>query len=103
MPYREIEEARLPLIITVIDLGTGRTVFLHRRALIPALMASCAVPGIFPPVMIDGVQMVDGGLGADARIAPLAESGIDRVYSCRRWGRPAPDGREGRAMSPSVR
>lgn len=80
LPYRRIEEARIPLVVTATDLGTGRAALLRRGDLLPALVASCAVPGIFPPVEIDGRVLVDGGLAADAPIGPLVEAGVDRIY-----------------------
>ena len=80
LPCRRIEEARIPLIITATDLATGRARFLSRGDLLPALVASCAVPGIFPPVEIDGRVLVDGGMAADAPIGPLAEAGAERIY-----------------------
>ena len=52
------------------DLDTGRRVVLeaHPREGVPratlrrALQASCAIPGLYPPVRIDGARLVDGGL-----------------------------------------
>lgn len=80
LPYRRIEEARIPLVITATDLATGRAEFLRRGDLLPALVASCAVPGIFPPVEIDGRVLIDGGLAADAPIGVLADAGAERIY-----------------------
>jgi len=80
LSYRRIEEARIPLIVTATDLDDGRAVFLRRGDLLPALLASCALPGVFPPVEIDGKVLVDGGMAADAPIGVLAEAGVDRIY-----------------------
>ena len=44
------------------DLRTGEEVWLRRGSVIDALRASYAVPGIFPPVEIDGRRLVDGAL-----------------------------------------
>ena len=44
------------------DLRTGEEVWLQRGSVIDALRASYAVPGIFPPVEIDGRRLVDGAL-----------------------------------------
>ena len=52
------------------DLDTGRRVMLEadptegtpRATLRRALQASCAIPGLYPPVRVDGARLVDGGL-----------------------------------------
>jgi NTE family protein len=69
-----------PLVITVVDALTGELVRLDRTsgvALIDAVAASCAVPGVWPPVTIDGRRYVDGGARSLAN-ADLA-AGHDRV------------------------
>jgi NTE family protein len=102
LPYRRIEEARIPLIVTATDLATGRAEFLRRGDLLPALVASCAVPGIFPPVQIDGRVLVDGGLAADAPIGPVAAAGADRIYVLPTLG-PADPGRPRGAADVALR
>jgi NTE family protein len=69
-----------PLWITAVDAETGTAVVLHRGSGVPierAVAASCAVPGVFPPVTIGGRRYVDGGVRSVAN-ADLAE-GHDRV------------------------
>ena len=54
-----------PLVITGVDTGTGEFVTWERASgvdLAHAVAASCAVPGIFPPVTIDGRRYMDGGV-----------------------------------------
>ncbi|HYN30807.1 MAG TPA: patatin-like phospholipase family protein [Dermatophilaceae bacterium] len=69
-----------PLWITAVDAETGTAVVLRRESGVPidrAVAASCAVPGVFPPVTIAGRRYVDGGVRSVAN-ADLAE-GHDRV------------------------
>ena len=80
LPYRQIDEARLPLTVTATDLHTGEPVFLTRGALVPALLASCAMPGVYPPVLIRDRLLVDGGVAADAPIRRAVRQGADRIY-----------------------
>jgi NTE family protein len=80
LPYRRIEEGRLPLVVTATDLSTGTAVLLSRGALIPALLASCALPGVFPPVADGERLLVDGGLVADAPIVEAVARGADRIF-----------------------
>jgi NTE family protein len=52
------------LLVTAVDTGTGALRVFDRDSgvdLISAVSASCAVPGVWPTVEIDGVQYMDGG------------------------------------------
>jgi NTE family protein len=80
LPYRRLEEARIPLTVTATDLRTGEAVFLSRGDLISALLASCAMPGVYPPVTVGGRLLVDGGLVADAPVRLAVEGGAQRVF-----------------------
>lgn len=83
LPYRRIEEARLPLVVTATDAGTGSPVFRQRGSLIPALVASCAMPGVFPPVRDGDRLLVDGGMVADAPVGRAVALGATRVFVLR--------------------
>lgn len=85
---RDIVAARLPspewperpLWITAVDAETGSFTLWDRAKgveLVDAVAASCAVPGIWPPVTIDGRRYVDGGVWSPIN-AFLAE-GFERV------------------------
>jgi len=68
------------LRITAVDAESGEFRVLDRTSGVPllqAVAASCAVPGVYPPVTIDGRRYVDGGMRSAAN-ADLAE-GYDRV------------------------
>ncbi|WP_327706406.1 patatin-like phospholipase family protein [Streptomyces decoyicus] len=68
------------LLITAVDAATGeRTAFDDTSGvrLLDAVGASCAVPGIYPPVTIDGTRWIDGGVHSSAN-ADLA-AGYGRV------------------------
>lgn len=85
---RRIIEARLPitgwperqLLITAVDADTGDPMVFDRSSgvgLIDAVAASCAVPMVWPPVVIDGRRYIDGGVRSLAN-ADLAD-GCDQV------------------------
>ncbi|WP_448625084.1 patatin-like phospholipase family protein [Geodermatophilus sp. URMC 64] len=68
------------LVVTAVDAATGEFRALDRDSGVPllqAVAASCAVPGVYPPVTIDGRRYVDGGMRSAAN-ADLA-AGHDRV------------------------
>ena len=72
--------ARAPLKITAVDAESGEFATFDRTSGVPlvqAVAASCAVPGVYPPVSIDGRRYVDGGMRSAAN-ADLA-AGYDRL------------------------
>src|SRR5205814_6249634 len=50
--FRRLEEAALPVHIVATELKSGRAAILTSGPAVPALLASCAIPGVFPPVTI---------------------------------------------------
>jgi len=80
VPFQRLEQAGLPLVVTATDLASGQPVYLSRGPLVPALMASSAMPGVFPPVELEGRLLVDGGMAADTPVGVAVEAGADRVY-----------------------
>ncbi|MDX9751085.1 MAG: patatin-like phospholipase family protein [Flavobacteriales bacterium] len=66
------EDLRMPLHVTATDLERGGQRIFSAGPLVPALMASCAVPLVFPPVLIDGTHYVDGGLSNNLPVEPFA-------------------------------
>lgn len=58
----QIQDLPIPIAVNAVDLSTGQEIIFSTGPLIPALMASIAVPGIFNPFDIGGYQLVDGGV-----------------------------------------
>ena len=75
------EKLRLPLAVTATDFTTGQGVVFKSGSLIDAVRASCAYPGMFLPVNLDGKLYVDGMLGYPVPAKPLREMGADRVIA----------------------
>ncbi|MEI8084172.1 MAG: patatin-like phospholipase family protein, partial [Actinomycetes bacterium] len=57
---RDFDELDVPFAAVCTDLATGLPVALETGALIPALLASSAIPGVLPPVEIEGRLCIDG-------------------------------------------
>lgn len=51
-----------PLVVTAVDLESGTEVILHAGRVLPAVRATCAVPGVLAPVKLAGRWLIDGGL-----------------------------------------
>jgi NTE family protein len=58
---RRFEELQIPLLAVTADFWSGEQVIFDKGALLPAIQASMAVPGVFAPVVLDGHVLVDGG------------------------------------------
>jgi NTE family protein len=62
MPARRFGDLRIPLKIVTAELMSGEQLVIDSGDLLPAIQASMAVPGVFPPVEINGRMLVDGGV-----------------------------------------
>lgn len=79
MPYRTLETARVPVHVVATRLSDGAEVVLSTGPVVPALMASAAIPGVFPPVPHDGDSLVDGGIAANTPLSSALRLGARRV------------------------
>jgi len=61
LPDADIAEARIPLSCVAVDLLAGRPVILECGSVRDAVRASAAIPGVFPPVAVDGRLLSDIG------------------------------------------
>ncbi len=71
-----------PMWLTAVSLTTGLRVAFGRQRQVPvadAVSASCAIPGYFAPVVIDGEPFVDGGVHSQANLDIVADAGLDTV------------------------
>jgi NTE family protein len=77
---RSFEKLRIPFIAVTTDLQTGQPYLWEQGDLQKAVLASCAVPGIFPPVQGPGGRwLIDGALADNVPVATALDRGIDRV------------------------
>ncbi len=74
------EDLAIPLYTISINISRGEKAVLHQGPLAPAVLAASAIPGIFPPVLINGEQHVDGGMVDPASLETALELGATRVY-----------------------
>ncbi|PIQ81552.1 MAG: hypothetical protein COV76_08250 [Candidatus Omnitrophica bacterium CG11_big_fil_rev_8_21_14_0_20_64_10] len=78
LPVKRFEELKIPLVVTATDLTTSDPVYLDSGELLPALLASTAMPPYLPPVAHQGRRLVDGGFVANV---PIGEA-ITRGAQC---------------------
>ncbi len=59
---RNFNDLRIPLAVTATDLNSGMPVVIKHGRLVDAVLATSAVPGVFPARELDGCRLVDGGV-----------------------------------------
>jgi len=77
---RTLEQSPVPFHVVVTELLSGRELSLSSGDAVGAVMASAAIPGVFPPVERDGRLLIDGGVANNTPIAAALELGAERVY-----------------------
>lgn len=82
-PQRTFADTRLPLAITATDLPRGESVVLQDGSLVDAAMATSSVPGLWPPVLLNGRYLADGGLLNNLPVDILRQMGADVVIAVR--------------------
>jgi len=80
------EELGRRLVVASVDINSGMQVYwglpgLRRVSVADAVLASCALPGFFPPREIDGRFFVDGALADNLPVALAATLGVDGVVA----------------------
>jgi NTE family protein len=80
LPYERIEEAPVRLRVVATEYATGKAVAFHSGSVVDAVLASTALPGLFPPVSIGGRLYLDGGIADNVPISPAVGAGARDVY-----------------------
>lgn len=87
LPSPRLEDAALPLHIMATN-QQGQPVRLSSGSAVDAILASTAIPGVFPPVEIAGEALMDGAIAANTPLFLAAELGASRIivlptgYAC---------------------
>lgn len=70
---KTFEELKTPLIVVATDLDNGESHLFTSGSIVDAVTASCSIPIIFNPVVIDGIHYVDGGLFRNFPVSVIRE------------------------------
>ncbi len=73
--------AKIPLHVVATDMTKGEKVVFEEGPLSRAVMASCAIPGLFCPVESDGALLVDGGLVANMDLETAVDAGASDILA----------------------
>jgi NTE family protein len=71
----------LPVILMAVDMERGQEICLREGPLAPALLATSAVPGAFPPVKHQGMVLADGGVIDSLATWVAFQQGADKVIA----------------------
>ena len=71
LQHQRFEELPIPFHVSATNLEKGGQHIFSSGELLPALMASCAIPVVFPPVKVDGAYFVDGGVSNNLPVEPF--------------------------------
>ena len=95
LPYRNLQDARLPVHIVTTDIISGDSVVLSEGSAAQAIIASTAIPGAFAPVPYKDFYLVDGAISANTPIKVAVAKGAQRLiilptgYACSTHAPPA--------------
>ena len=75
IPYRNLEEAKLPVHIVTTDIVTGDSVVLSEGSTAEAIVASTAIPGAFSPIRYKDRYLADGAISSNTPIQVAVKQG----------------------------
>jgi len=75
----QLEGTELPLHVVATDMQTGDEVVLSSGNIVQAVLASAAIPGVFPPVRLGGRALIDGGVANNTPVSTAVRLGATRV------------------------
>lgn len=71
LTVERLEELKTPLIITATDLDHGCSIHFRKGSIAERVAASCCMPVLFAPVVIEGTHYVDGGVLMNLPVSPI--------------------------------
>jgi NTE family protein len=88
LPYRDLQDAKLPVHIVTTDIVSGDSVVLSDGPAVQAIFASTAIPGAFAPVRYKDFYLADGAISSNTPIRVAVAKGARRLivlptgYAC---------------------
>jgi NTE family protein len=80
LPASRFEELSVPFQCVAASIEKAAEHWFHSGPLVEAILASCAIPGVLPPVEIGGEHFVDGGIVNSIPISRAVELGAKEIY-----------------------
>jgi NTE family protein len=79
LPYRNLQDARLPVHIVTTDIISGESVVLSEGSAAEAIVASTAIPGAFTPVRYKDLYLADGAISSNTPVRVAVKKGARRL------------------------
>jgi NTE family protein len=95
LPYRNLEDAVIPIHVVATDILSGETVVLSKGSATQAILASTAIPAAFAPVQFERLYLADGAISSNTPVKVAVALGAQRLiilptgYACARQSPPA--------------
>ena len=78
--FERLEDAAIPFHVIGVDLKSGRERRLSEGDVVEAVLASAAIPAVFPPVPWGDGELIDGGVANNTPISHAIELGATEIY-----------------------
>jgi NTE family protein len=94
LPYRNLEDAKIPIYIVATDILSAETVVLSKGPACEAILASAAIPAAFAPVQLSDLFLADGAISSNTPVKVAVANGAERLiilptgYACARHSPP---------------
>lgn len=87
------ERLQVPFQCVATALTEGRETWFDQGPLVDPILASAALPAVYPPVEIDGHRYLDGAIVNDVPVSRAVALGADRIFVLHvgSWDRPRPE------------
>jgi NTE family protein len=88
LPYRNLEDAKIPIHVVATDILSGETVVLSKGSVADAVLASAAIPAAFAPVPFESLYLADGAISSNTPVKVAVAQGARRLiilptgYAC---------------------
>jgi NTE family protein len=77
--FELLEESAIPIEVVATSIVDGRERWLTSGSAVEAILASAAIPAIYPPVEIDGDRLIDGAVVDNVPIGRAIDAGAERI------------------------
>lgn len=88
LPYRLLEDAAIPVHVIATEQLHGSSVRLSSGPAVDAILASCAIPAVYPAVLLGDSYLIDGAIASNTPIMAAVALGASRLivlptgYAC---------------------
>lgn len=78
-PEDSFSSLKRKLVITTTNMETGNAIYHREGKLIDKILASCAVPGVFTPIEVNGQLHMDGGIADNYPLDAVINAGLPSI------------------------